>query len=195
MPNHTKDEDVTISIPSTTPSTTNAPNQSIIPSAVPAIRSRKIEYPSEKPKQREAFEAYYRLGDEKRSLKLLAETNEYSIQTLSAWSKKFKWVERVKALNDEAANNLNYESIEDTMDMRRNILTLNRKLVEGMLEKDTEGKVVGVKGLKVKSVSDLHSVLELSDKILHPEKYDPRNSGGGDRGTGGVNVQVIIEGK
>jgi hypothetical protein len=56
--------------------------------------------PNESPKAFSAFKAYADLGD-RRSIRAVARKLHKSVTLLARWSKKFRWQERIAALNVE----------------------------------------------------------------------------------------------
>lgn len=107
--------------------------------------------------QREAFDFYYSLG-EQRSLKAVAIQFKRSERTVAGWSRMFSWVDRCTQRALEEANSKEKQSI--TLDVK----TRYRKLFNSLItiaEKDfKEGR------LKVKNISDLEKVVKMDLALI-----------------------------
>lgn len=82
----------------------------------------------ENPTQRDAFLAFFALGED-RTLEKLRQTyfestpkRDVSIHTLRSWCKKYKWMERVGAMDNEAAEEAERRAIEQATAKKSDIL-------------------------------------------------------------------------
>jgi hypothetical protein len=117
--------------------------------------------------QAQCFEHYYALG-EKRTFNAVSDKFKKSTSALAEWSMKFGWKDRIMARDKEVASRLRYETEEQTIERRKNVLAIIDYCIANKLEKDTEGKIIGVKGIDFKSVAELQAFIDLAEKILNP---------------------------
>lgn len=112
--------------------------------------------------QREAFEFYYGLGNQ-RSLKAVASHFNRSERTVAGWSRDLNWVDRVKQKElDEAEG-------KEKQGLMLDVKVTYRKVLNNLLavfSKDfKEGKI------KIKSIQDLERVIKL-DLLLMGDAVD-----------------------
>ena len=112
--------------------------------------------------QREAFEFYYGLGQQ-RSLKAVALHFTRSERTVAGWSRDYNWVDRCKQKEIDEAEGKEKQGL--TLDVK----VTYRKLLNNLLavfNKDfREGKV------KIKSIQDLERIIKL-DLLLMGDAVD-----------------------
>lgn len=107
--------------------------------------------------QREAFEFYYGLG-EQRSLKAVANHFNRAERTVAGWSRAFNWVDRCSQRAMEEAKG------REKASMVLDVKTTYRKLCNNLIavaNKDfKEGK------LKIRSISDLEKIVKLDMAMI-----------------------------
>lgn len=110
----------------------------------------------------EAFEYYYLLGFD-RSLARVADEMGISLPTVTKWSTKYNWVERVQKRDEKNMRLVAYADDKAYVESMRNYKKLVTASVKKYYEALTKGKVV------INNVKDLDKLirldLELSDRI------------------------------
>lgn len=129
------------------------------------------EQREETPKQREAFEVYYMMGDE-RSVRKVAKQVNKSATTIQNWATMFNWRERVEIRDTQVKRQFDSQ-MEKSNDTIVNIKAQYHKLLKftiGEALKDIQdGK------LRITSIRDLLGVIELDLSLLGEE--DRRSKG------------------
>ena len=107
--------------------------------------------------QREAFEFYYGLGDQ-RSLKAVAIQFKRSERTVAGWSRMFSWVDRCtqRAL-DEAEGR---EKASMVLDVKTTYRKLFNNLISVAVKDFKEGR------LKIKNINDLEKVVKMDLALI-----------------------------
>lgn len=107
--------------------------------------------------QREAFELYYALG-ENRSLKAVALHFGKSERTIANWSRAFSWVDRCIQRTVEESDSKEKKSIQ--LDVK----TAYRRLFNNLVAKAVEDFKLGK--LRIKSISDLEKVAKMDLALI-----------------------------
>ena len=121
--------------------------------------------------QREAFEIYYHLGDD-RSLKRVAEQVNRTERAVAGWSRAFNWVDRVKQREIEDAVN---EGTERLSAHTTDIKVRYRILINNLMAKASQ--MIASGSLYIKNIQDLERVVKL-DLLLMGEATDRQDSTG-----------------
>lgn len=132
---------------------------------------RLAELSKENKLQKEAFEVYYYLGND-RSLKKVAEKVCRTERTVAGWSRAYNWVDRVKQREIEDAVNEGVNRLNaQTTDIKVRYRILMNSLIERANKQVAEGS------LAIKNISDLERVIKL-DLLLMGEATDRQDSRG-----------------
>lgn len=153
---------------------------------VPESATVTIQTPIETLKNKKAFEYYYSLGDD-RNLTKVGKKFSMAPATITKWSSKFDWAERVIARDASIGERLKYETDEETTQTRRDILKVIRTLVGKMIDEDEDGNVI-VKGIVLKNIAEVREAYELTERILNPGKGDGDGREGGAKQMIQVNI-------
>jgi hypothetical protein len=122
----------------------------------------------ESTEQREAFEKYFELGDD-RSIVKLGEVLNKPRKTLLGWSAKYGWVERVLNRKEEFADTVAIEPIADQVEKRKFGLKLIDKILRNTVTLNTDGSIMEC-SVEAKSPSDIRTLLILRDELLNPDR-------------------------
>lgn len=116
--------------------------------------------------QREAFEIYYQLGDQ-RSLRLVAEKIGRTERTVAGWSRSFSWVDRVSQREiEENKNNENNNTIlAQTVDIKTRYRIMINNLMAQASRKIAKGE------LAIRNVQDYERIVKL-DLLLMGESTE-----------------------
>ena len=118
--------------------------------------------------QREAFEIYYALGDE-RSLRKVAEQVDRTERSIAGWSRKFHWVDRVAQREiEEAKDGGNSGKPTQVTEVK----TRYRILMNNLLAKASN--MIASGELKIKNIPDLERVVKL-DLLLMGEATESQS--------------------
>jgi len=158
--------------------------RSIAPPVPKPSPTTTIKSPVETLRHKKAFEYYYSLGDE-RTLTQVGKEFKVSSATITKWSGRYDWVERVITRDNAIGERLKYETDAETTETRRNILKIIRTLVKNMITEDDKGNFA-IQGIKLKNIAEMREAYELSEKILNP------NASGDGNGEGKQQIQVNI---
>jgi hypothetical protein len=121
--------------------------------------------------QREAFEIYYHLGDN-RSLKKVAEKVGRTERAVAGWSRAYNWVDRVKQREiEDAVNEGTARLSAQTTDMKVRYRILMNNLIANASKRIAEGSLV------IRNIQDLERVVKL-DLLLMGEATDRQDSTG-----------------
>lgn len=107
--------------------------------------------------QREAFEFYYQLG-EQRSLKAVAEHFKKNERTVAGWSGAFNWVDRVNQRTVEERESSAKDFIQ--MDIKIRYRKLFYKLVHEAIKDVNAGKI------RIKNIADLERVVKMDLALI-----------------------------
>lgn len=119
--------------------------------------------------QREAFEIYYQMGDE-RSLKKVADKVDRTERCVAGWSRQFQWVDRVSQREIEEKKQDNAISVlAQTVDAKTKYRILMNNLIAHASKMIAKGE------LKIRNVQDLERVVKL-DLLLMGEATDRQES-------------------
>ena len=112
-----------------------------------------------------AFETYYKTG-EKRSLKAIAQKLNKGLSTVEEWSKKYRWVARVKERERQAAEYiLMQQSAKEEAEVKQKHLTLVDASIGQWSKKLVDGTI------KLTSVDDLQKLVNLRWQLAQmPDK-------------------------
>ena len=115
--------------------------------------------------ERMAFETYYKLGDN-RTLKKIATSLSKGSATIERWSKKYRWPQRVKERERQAAEYLlMQQSAQEEAETKKKHLTLIDAAISTFSKKLVEG------GVKLDSVDDLQKLVNMRWKLANmPDK-------------------------
>ena len=153
--------------------------------------------PAETEDQKKSFEYYMVLGSE-RSLKKVAEHFTVKLQTISIWSSKFHWVERVTKL----------ENLPEVEIAKRKLAVSKKNLSEFYLLKtgkmvipdpENSGKMMPNPDFSGNAAKEITAGVvaldkDIREKEAHEKEMDRGPGGGiGGRGKGGVMVNVVIQ--
>ena len=130
------------------------------------------ELSKENPLQREAFEIYYQLGDQ-RSLRLVAEKVGRTERTVAGWSRAYSWVDRVSQREIEEHKNTenNNNILAQTVDVKTRYRIMMNNLMAMASRKIASGE------LKIRNIQDLERVVKL-DLLLMGESTERTESTG-----------------
>jgi hypothetical protein len=115
--------------------------------------------------QREMFEKYLAMGEERSVLKLALETGRSSA-VLSEWSRKYNWVKRVLAIEEEYSSTIGIEPVADQIEKRKFGLRLIDKILRNTVTLHADGSI-DTCAVEAKSPSDIRTLLILRDELLH----------------------------
>jgi hypothetical protein len=122
----------------------------------------------EKPIHKKAFEVYYQLGEERSIRKVAAKMNK-SPATIQNWSGSFNWKERVEIRDATVQETLEKKVIDTVVSLKADYHKILKATILGAVQDIKDGK------LKVESISDLRTVMEMDLKLMGEE--DRRNKG------------------
>ena len=128
----------------------------------------------ENPLQREAFEIYYQLGDQ-RSLRLVAEKIGRTERTVAGWSRSFSWVDRVsqREIEEHKNDDSNNTILAQTVDIKTRYRIMINNLMAQASRKIARGE------LAIRNVQDYERIVKL-DLLLMGEatdRHDNNNAG------------------
>jgi hypothetical protein len=121
-------------------------------------------------RQKEAFEYYYSMGDN-RSLRKVAQEFGAAERTVEIWSKKYGWQERVTQRNIEVGKLLSERMNEEIVAEKARYRALIKVVINDVIQalKDKDGSI------KVKSIQDLERIIKL-DLLLMGEATENTSS-------------------
>lgn len=124
----------------------------------------------EKPYQSQAFEIYYNLGKD-RTLAQVAEQLDYAVGTLSVWSRKFNWQQRIAERDKQDLAIMRRQRLEESEKMRTIYQQAIRKVLnDQFLEPLQEGRLdMNVNGLK-----DVENLIKLDMTLENVDRNDER---------------------
>lgn len=116
--------------------------------------------------QREAFEIYYQLGDQ-RSLRLVAEKIGRTERTVAGWSRSFSWVDRVsqREIEENKNNESNNTILAQTVDIKTRYRIMINNLMAQASRKIAKGE------LAIRNVQDYERIVKL-DLLLMGESTE-----------------------
>lgn len=107
--------------------------------------------------QRDAFEFYYGLGDQ-RSLKAVAIQFKRSERTIASWSRAFSWVDRCTQRALDEAEGKEKQSM--VLDIKTTYRKLFNNLIAVAVKDFKEGR------LKIKNINDLEKVVKMDLALI-----------------------------
>lgn len=116
-------------------------------------------YKTENLQQKEAFEFYYAMGQD-RNLEKVAEQFTKSPRTVYEWSRKFNWQERIAQRDIEVSKKMAEKTINAVADEKANY----RKLIKLAIAQFANGLRDG--DIKIRSVSDLEKLIKLDLTLM-----------------------------
>jgi hypothetical protein len=117
---------------------------------------------------REMFEKYLGMGEERSIQRLALETGR-SDRVLQEWSRKFNWIKRVFAVENEYSETIGIEAIADQVEKRKFGLKLIDKIIRNTVTLKADG-TIDTCSVECKSPSDIRTLLILRDELLNPAK-------------------------
>jgi hypothetical protein len=152
----------------------------LVPTVVDGRRKTHPKYPQKsyrgpKPlagketlEQRMIFEEYVKMGDA-RSLVKLADLTKKPLPSLTTWSKKYKWQERLLALHDATSESMTIEPLDVQIRKKQLFVKLIDKMIENSIVVNKKGDIEKVT-ISLRNMADLRSALEIRDDILGNKK-------------------------
>lgn len=113
---------------------------------------------TETPEQKDAFEQYFLMGDN-RSYRQLAKKLNKGVTTISGWAKKFDWQERIVERDkqvDEIIEQRNNKTMAELREEQAKLLDL---ALESFMEKVSQGK------MEIESWQDYQRVWDIRQEI------------------------------
>lgn len=120
--------------------------------------------------QRMAFEAYYKMGDERSLVKLSEQIQRHRV-TVEEWSRKFRWVSRVKERERQAAEfQLMISNAQEEASRKKTHIEIIDSAIGMWVQKLADKTIV------LKSVDDLEKLVNLRWKLAGmPDKVIQHN--------------------
>ena len=109
-------------------------------------------------RHREAFDFYYQLGHE-RSFEAVGREFGVSGNAVGIWAKSFGWTDKVKAMDEEIAAELDQKTKDAVKRQRTRILTTIESLIDRCVTTLPDGKVVP--NFIVENVPDFERVVKM----------------------------------
>lgn len=126
----------------------------------------------EKPYQSQAFEIYYDMG-KNRSLTRLADTLDYSPQTVAKWSKEFNWQNRIVERDKQNLALMRRQRLEESEKMRTIYQQSIRKVLTDQFLKPLQN---GKLKMNLNDYGDVRRMIELDMALENIDKNDERYS-------------------
>ena len=124
----------------------------------------------EKPHHSQAFEIYYDMG-KSRSLARLADTLDYSPQTVAKWSHEFNWQNRIAERDRQNLALMRRQRLEESEKMRTVYQQAIRKVLSDQFLKPLqEGRLK----MDLHDFSDVRSMMKLDMTLEDIDKNDAR---------------------
>ena len=124
----------------------------------------------EKPHHSQAFEIYYDMG-KNRSLARLADTLDYSPQTVAKWSHEFNWQNRIAERDKQNLALMRRQRLEESEKMRTVYQQAIRKVLSDQFLKPLqEGRLK----MDLHDFSDVRSMMKLDMTLEDIDKNDAR---------------------
>lgn len=124
----------------------------------------------EKPHHSQAFEVYYDMG-KSRSLARLADTLDYSPQTVAKWSHEFNWQNRIAERDRQNLALMRRQRLEESEKMRTVYQQAIRKVLSDQFLKPLqEGRLK----MDLHDFSDVRSMMKLDMTLEDIDKNDAR---------------------
>jgi hypothetical protein len=121
-------------------------------------------YKNESLLQHEAFEYYYSLGHD-RSFDKVGDKFGFTPRTITEWSRRFGWQERIIQYDIESSQKLKEKTIDAVVQEKANYRKIIKKMVGDIVDALKDGK------FKAKNVQDLERLIKL-DLLLMGEITD-----------------------
>lgn len=118
-----------------------------------------MKYENEKLYQKEAFEKYYALGDE-RTVEEVAKTTNRSARTIYEWSRHFNWAERVVQRDMEVGRRLRERNMDAVVDEKANYRKVIKLAMSKIIREIQDDKFTS------KGITDLERLIKLDMLLL-----------------------------
>ena len=124
----------------------------------------------EKPHQSQAFEIYYDMG-KNRSLTRLADTLDYSPQTVAKWSHEFNWQNRIAERDRQNLALMRRQRLEESEKMRTVYQQAIRKVLSDQFLKPLqEGRLK----MDLRDLADVRNMMQLDMTLENVDRNDER---------------------
>lgn len=124
----------------------------------------------EKPHQSQAFEIYYDMG-KNRSLTRLADTLDYSPQTVAKWSHEFNWQNRIVERDRQNLALMRRQRLEESEKMRTVYQQAIRKVLSDQFLKPLqEGRL----RMDLRDLADVRNMMQLDMTLENVDRNDER---------------------
>lgn len=137
-------------------------------------RGKNLPAPAETLEHRKAMMYYYALGKE-RTLADVAKVFHVGLNTVNAWSRHFKWKERVLELDTQTAERLKFEDPQKIIAFHKDILFICDAFMaeqKGRVVLDSEGKPTGFKeDVSLANPATFDKFFELRHRALRMDPY------------------------
>lgn len=124
----------------------------------------------EKPHQSQAFEIYYDMG-KNRSLTRLADTLDYSPQTVAKWSQEFNWQNRIAERDKQNLALMRRQRLEESEKMRTLYQQAIRKVLSDQFLKPLQS---GTLRMDLHDFNDVRSMMQLDMTLENVDRNDER---------------------
>lgn len=149
-------------------------------------RGKNLPAPTETLEHKKAMMYYYALGKE-RTLAEVARVFHVGAKTVEAWSRHFKWKDKIIALDTETAERLKFEDPQKIIQFHKDILFICDAFMaeqKSRIVLDDEGKPVGFKeDHSIANPATFDKFFELRHRALriepYPENLPVKNDGKG----------------
>jgi hypothetical protein len=119
----------------------------------------------ETPRHQKAFDFYYSLGDERRSLRQVARKYNVTLTAVNNWNKAFNWQARVAQRDIENSKRLEKKTNDTIVNTKasyrediKKILAINKALINTAIE---NGKLI----ISIKDVGDFKTASDIQEKL------------------------------
>jgi len=132
----------------------------------------KTKVSVEKQHHKEAYEIYYMMPSEKRSIRAVARQLGKAPSTIQSWAESFNWQERVEVREAEIAARFKEIQAKND-DTLINMKASFHKVLKATIAEAIED--IKKKRLKIESIPELLKVMELDMKLLGEEDRQAQN--------------------
>ena len=129
----------------------------------------------EHPIQVEAFEYFFNL--ENRNIRLVAEHFNISYNTMKKWSLKWDWSGRIDKRTKQDNSQRMIEPLTDTIKTKKDFLAVFRKILDKHVERNEEGQITDVVGIKINNVNDVKILLSAFREVFNDETFQTNKKG------------------
>jgi hypothetical protein len=116
-------------------------------------------YKRENMEQKEGFEYYYSLGND-RNLQKVADEFEKAYRTIAEWSRQFNWQERVRERDDEVGEKLKEKSIDTVVEEKAKYRKIIKLAVTEFVKEMQNGNI------KPQNIMDLERLIKLDLTLM-----------------------------